>query len=383
MVKATRLSDNRSPTADEWNQACALGREIIGAVNDREAIIARRNLDRAFCLPDANWGPGAPNDYLKAYRLLAKLEWNDVRHLRFRCMNFSGFHLLEQRMPDPGMPLVYSVPDDPILAPAPADHIPLHWRIITEGVPRSRVYQPPHALGEIGWIVPDEAAPDGESFINWEVIAYQERVTLLHRSGVLDRLANLGRPAHILEIGAGYGALACALTDALPSTHYTICDLPESLLFSGLYLNLAARRHVAPMRVIGRGFPAAVELVPNYLFANLADSGREYDLVINVLSMSEMSDHQVATYGQGLRRLLGDSGIFFEQNFSNRHIGFSSAGEVLRGVFPYGSLIETGTLPIAHGPARLWANRELTTMLPPEGLIPLEEPSLPLAQAAG
>jgi len=88
------------------------------------------------------------------------------------------------------------------------------------------------------------------------------------------------QPPDVLEaVGAGgHGALACALTSIFPKAQYTICDLPESLLFSGLYLSLAAKRQVrvlaaADVAEENLAQPSAtIELVPNYL-AMLAAGG--------------------------------------------------------------------------------------------------------------
>jgi hypothetical protein len=43
-------------------------------------------------------------------------------------------------------------------------------------------------------------------------------------------------------------------------------------------------------------------------------------LVINTLSMSEMSEHQVRTYAVGISKLIGTHGAFFEWNQDNRHL---------------------------------------------------------------
>ena len=41
-----------------------------------------------------------------------------------------------------------------------------------------------------------------------------------------------------------------------------------------------------------------VTLLPNYRFSDLITAGLNFDLVINTLSMSEMSHHQVRTYAE-------------------------------------------------------------------------------------
>lgn len=357
---ATRLSENRTVTGEEWNQARALGRQVIRAVDDRAAIVSQRGLDAAFCLPAANWGPDSPNDYLDAYRLLRPLDWNEVRHLRFRSQVFSGFNLLLMRR-GAGLGSTLPVPSDLQIAPEPPTSLIHHWERITRDLPDARIYRAPCALGEIGWRIDDR-------IVNEDVLVYQERMTLLHETGVLDWLQRLGRPPRILEIGAGYGALAYAITSALPKCQYTICDLPESLLFSGLYLKIAGQRRVTlfperattlqrlfPRLVSSVKQPGAIELVPNYLFGDLVDARRSYDLVINVLSMSEMSEHQIETYGRGIAALIGQNGMFFEQNQNNKHMpGLTYAADVLNNVLEFRQAITTD-IPLTQGTPSIWA----------------------------
>jgi hypothetical protein len=346
----TRLADNRVPTEGEWTEAVRLGRQIIRAVDDRDAIIADRDLDRRFVLGGSSWASDYPQQYLDAYRLLRTLDWNEVRQLRLRCQIFSGFNLLENQAVVPGMDVTAPVPEDPHLAPDAPESFLRHWGLLTDHLPTERVLRPPCALGEIGWQVDD-------GIVNLEIIAYQERITLLHYSGVLDHLKNLGHPPRILEIGAGYGPLALALTSCFPDSQYTICDLPESLLFSGLYLTLAGQRRVALLDNPTREFTAGtVEIIPNYFFGDLVGSGRTYDLAINVLSMSEMSDYQIEGYGRGLSAILGRDGLFFEQNQDNRHVGLTYTFDTLAQLFPYHLDIDPQSIPLMLGKPRLWAN---------------------------
>jgi hypothetical protein len=263
------------------------------------------------------------------------------------------------RPAEAGMRAVFEVPEEIRLDRA-APRTTLHTRqLLTQHLPSRRVFRPPCALGEIGWRV------DG-GITNHEVLIYQERMTLLHQSGVLDWLESLGRPPRILEIGAGHGALAYALTSCLPECKYTICDIPESLLFSGLYLTLAGRRRVSLLGDPGIEQAAGtIELLPNYLFDDLVASPRRYDLAINVLSMSEMSDYQIDRYGRGLLTLLGPDGLFFEQNHSNRHLGMTYAADVLANVLPFRHDIDSQGTPLTQGPPRLWGRDDPGPKLAP------------------
>ena len=77
---------------------------------------------------------------------------------------------------------------------------------------------------------------------NHDTYSYQERLNLLFESGIIDflreRAAKNGH-VNIVEIGGGYGGLAHGIAQILKGRlNYYICDLPESLLFAALYLNL-------------------------------------------------------------------------------------------------------------------------------------------------
>jgi hypothetical protein len=346
-------ADNLQPSAREWAAACDLGRAIVNAVENRDTIIEREGLDRSFGIAASNWASDAPNDYLDAYRLVSTLDWNEVRHLRFRSQMFSGYSLLHMRRAE-GSRSTEAVPNDLPLPAPPAETIRA-WRRLTEGLPPSRIFSPPWALGERGWLI------DGV-IVNDDTRVYQERMTLLHASGVLDRLERLGRPPRIIEIGAGYGAIAYALTSCFPSCHYTICDLPESLLFSGLYLSLAGKRHVyltgKPSAALVRG----IELLPNYWFEKLAASGRRYDLAINVLSMSEMAEGQIVRYATGLKMLLEPYGVFFEQNQDNRPHGMAYAAVTIGEVFEHRNEADCG-IGVSQGRPFIWSTKPLPSML--------------------
>lgn len=128
----------------------------------------------------------------------------------------------------------------------------------------------------------------------------------------------------LLEIGAGYGVLASKLLQILGNdTKYIICDIPESLLFSGLYLALSGFLvlQVDCPPSIGHG----ITLIPNYWFNRLLEPMRKMDLVVNTLSMSEMSEHQVRVYASGISKLIGMDGLFFEHNFDNRHCNWGKS----------------------------------------------------------
>src|SRR5205814_1338017 len=123
-------------------------------------------------------------------------------------------------------------------------------------LPRHHVFVPPRRFGEIGHDI-------NGVIVNYDTWAYQERIDLLHDSGALDRLSPTAR---VLEIGGGYGALAYWFKQAYPGCAYAIVDLPECLLFSGLYLGLS---------------DVAFRAVPNYAADALQEPRSRHQHVID------------------------------------------------------------------------------------------------------
>ncbi len=342
------LRDNVVPSKEYIVAAQSLGRQIIACVNDRPEIIANKNIDSAFALPDANWGVNAANDYIAAFRLISSLEWSELQYLRLRAQPFTGFSLLYMSNGG-GRHCTDPVPHDFDVSRVPFEidsELSERWHRLTAGMPKQLWISPKPMLGEVGWI-------SGATLVNADTVTYQERMALLYQSGLFDILSRISKP-RILEIGGGYGALAGCIGQAFPYADYTICDLPESLLFSGLYTCLTNAAPTA-FRDEGFEFKPGINLMPNFYFEDFVRSAGHVDLVINTLSLSEMSNHQISTYASGISTLVGSDGLFFEQNVDNRHIGFADCKELLVPHFKSRRRIET-TLPITTGTADVWSN---------------------------
>jgi hypothetical protein len=221
---------------------------------------------------------------------------------------------------------------------------------LTARIPTDVIFSPPRFLGEIGWDV-------SGVIVNHDTCVYQERINLLYEAGVFDwlnkRLSSRGR-LRVLEIGAGYGALAYKIKGLFPAADYWICDLPEALLFSVLYLSLSRPDCKA---AIGEEAPYGFTFIPNYQIEKI--SGK-FDLVINTLSFSEMSEHQLRMYAQKVSELI-DDGFVFEQNQDNRHMGLPCVGDILHQYFAYSRpLVSMVPWPVTQGIASLWANRPVS-----------------------
>jgi hypothetical protein len=232
-------------------------------------------------------------------------------------------------------------------ATAPDWSVPA-FRAYTRGLASPDIYAPPLIMGEIGYEI------DGRC-VNRDVVAYQERINLMRELGVLERLKH--GTGVVVEIGAGYGALAYYLKRRFPGVTYVIVDLPPSLLFSGCYL--AAALPEVPIRVLGPGgagvLHGGVNLVSNVDLEQL--SGLCVDVAINTLSFAEMPAATVAHYCGWLERNLGPDGVLFEQNFDNRHYGlenYSGPAEVIEGFLRCRAARSRG---VHWGPVRVWVRR--------------------------
>jgi putative sugar O-methyltransferase len=295
------LAENIDINPAAFERGLRLREEVGDEVDNRASYIEQNGLDDRFCYPDGNWKSASGNDYLTAYDYVRRGDYKVLNRLRFYGQVFSGYNAMTLQL-SIGLHSVRDAPDDLdqwITANRSAAPYLHTWKNQTDGVPDAYKMRPPQMLGEHGWIV------DGR-VINHDTCVYQERITALLDSGELEKL----KGARILEIGGGYGALARALSQMVGAKEYVICDLPESLLFSGLYLTLT---EAGSVQVTGDAYrpTEGFVLLPNYKFHLLAG---HFDIVINTISMAEMTDFQVKTYAESIVPLIGDSGVFFEQN---------------------------------------------------------------------
>jgi hypothetical protein len=239
--------------------------------------------------------------------------------------------------------------------------------LATDGLPLEHVLSEPE--DGIGFRLEDGR------FVSADIARFQRSVATLSRTGIL---AELGRSEHaprVLEIGGGYGGLALHLSRILSGSQYFIIDLPETLIFSAIYLALQAAAKRLYLYAPGERLDA--EALGGFDFVLLPDyridaiSGVEFDLAINVASMQEMRIDQVERYLDFLRA--NCRGVFYSCN-RDRQTGndeLPSLFDVIRTRF---ELIEVP--PPSGKPSSSWQTRArrmlrrtLRRMARPIGLI--------------
>ncbi len=322
---------------------------IRDLIADRDQYCERTKQPRELTHPAGNWEVGARNNPI--HDLFQKVVSGDDRvlqNLRLYTQPFSGFDLNKMEVEggrlEPSSSLSHSPTKDP--------WVQRHQRI-TSFLPAPYRTAMPKVLGERG----EAAEFDPQGLINHDAYAYQERINLLYESGVLGWLQSRSKGLTLLEVGGGFGGLACGLLRCLKvPVRYVIVDLPESLLFAALYLQAALPHHVHSFDLNQGG--SAIVYVPNYKFDEwLERNPSPVELAINTLSLVEMSDLQMQYYAEKVNLAVGKTGVFFEQNHDGRWLGLRDSKQLLRSHFRFGTELKPRTIPcLLNGRADLWAN---------------------------
>ena len=347
-------SDSLKLNVSELSIAKIICDYAIISVDSREKYINENNIDKLFALPDANWLLNEENDFLRMYRRISKCNHSDLQNLRVFTPYFSGFNLYDveevKEANSPSRRVIDSNTAARVVNQLTLRNLPYveYWRRTVENIPREYVLRPPMMFGECGDMIDD-------AIVNHDTLAYQTRANLIYEFGLTewieDKIRSTGK-IRILEIGGGYGAFAYWFKRAFPRSAYTICDLPESLLFSRLYLTLAMPdvQTAFGLETSEYGF----RFTPNYMLEGLKES---FDLVINTLSFSEMSSYQVNKYADLIKKFITPShGLLFEQNQNNKHLGFVDAQDIFSDYFQHRINICN---PLVHGNPNVWSNHEI------------------------
>lgn len=354
--------DNWKLSDQDFAAACELCERMVALRDGRADYLRERGLDERIYLPSHMWGqPFVASNFRK----IAQQDRHTIDHLRFLTYNFTGYSMLTMAACE-NTPELLEVPADVDAivrtAAGRAADAAVEFVRSTQAMPRERIVTTPRMFGESGWDV------DG-AVVNWDTWSNQQRINGLHGSGVLDllqrRVRENGR-ARVLEIGAGFGNLAHAIHGVLGgAVDYVVVDLPESMIYSSIWLSTVLRgrrctvaRPGAPLATGEGGNGSGTTFVANHLLDEFLPQLGTFDLVLNVMSLSEMSPAQVGYYGACASDLIGETGVFYEQNYLLAGI-HTDVVSILAGELPHGALLEeTAATPHrGRGTARTWTNR--------------------------
>ena len=111
-----------------------------------------------------------------------------------------------------------------------------------------------------------------------------------------------GRTWHVAELGAGYGRVGDVILRSLPASTYTVIDIPPALNLAQEYLgtifpneNIFRFRRFEKFEDIREEFLSArIRFLAAHQIALLPP--KEFDLVINISSLHEMTYEQISNY---------------------------------------------------------------------------------------
>lgn len=206
--------------------------------------------------------------------------------------------------------------------------------------------------------------------MNFETLRYQFNIATLWELGIIDFLKEIiakRGSATIIEIGGGYGAMAYFIRKILPQVKYIIVDLPETLLFSSIYLSINLPED-SPVIFDGKGFQklrpenkeveeSKIILVPNNLSDEYFMKYPNADLVLNYASFGEMTSKQVELYAKLSASVLGDAGILVESNQREQKHTHSKVHEELAKCFRHSVMVES-TFFQFDGRTTIWTKGE-------------------------
>ena len=285
------LSNLRNITKEEFEIAKTTCKIFGEMVKERNSFSTEIKLDKKIALPSNYWSG-------KINNILLSPDYDIINHLRLHSYVFTGMKLRDHINTSP--------------SPLP-EKLVNQFKKLTSGLPHELIASPPAIMGEIGWRWE-------KGILNPDVVAYQERLALINKSGLYKELMNKEQPI-ILEIGSGYGALAYFLKEAIPHARMILCDLPESLAIAAVYLKIAFPNKT---HFIYEGIEVSDDnkfdftYIPNLYFNQ--KSIKNIDLAINTLSFAEMTIEQVQNYVNSIKASIGAEGYMFEQNQDKRVI---------------------------------------------------------------
>lgn len=280
-MQAKIVTDFKPITQDQFQTAIQISRNIQDLLMLRNRYIRESIIDKNFALPSSMW------TLISLYRYFIKPSYDLVNTLRLHTFPFTDHYLM------------YSI------RTSMSDYLIKKYRKRIIRLPGSMIVDAPAMLGEIGWRIDNH-------LINEDTLMYQKHINRLYYSGIFRHLFSR-KNLRVLEIGPGYGGLAYSVWKILkPSTFYCV-DLPEALIFSGIYLSLTTDTENNSVYFGSDYLETSFVFWPNFLSEDLVKT-EKFDFIINTGSLGEMNEIQVAKYVDIIFDILSDDGIFYEQN---------------------------------------------------------------------
>jgi hypothetical protein len=163
-----------------------------------------------------------------------------------------------------------------------------------QGYPELFVPESP-ILGGFGYKI-------GASLVNIDTLKFYQCLITMKRAGIFESLArNHGSEKTVLEIGAGWGGFAYQMKTLFPNLSYIIIDLPQTMLFSALYLKtlfpdakvLFVERNNVDQFYKKQHLYDFI-FIPHYLISEIPEL--QLDMTINMVSFQEMRTENIEQY---------------------------------------------------------------------------------------
>jgi putative sugar O-methyltransferase len=167
------------------------------------------------------------------------------------------------------------------------------------------------ALGEA-----EIGAPAAQRFADFPVPVDYHDLSQVFFADSIHRALSGRRALRVLEIGAGYGALAAKLRRIDAGSRFVLIDLPETLAIQHWYLSLAmpGARLIGYREYCNLGMQSALEQADVLLLPPAAISKlptQIFDTAINIRSFAEMTTGYVGFYVSEIERVLKGNGRFY------------------------------------------------------------------------
>ncbi|MCC7202802.1 MAG: putative sugar O-methyltransferase [Nitrospirae bacterium] len=187
-------------------------------------------------------------------------------------------------------------------------------------------------LGGFGYLIDD-------MLINLDTLKFYESFLALNKAGLLAPLRqNVGDKKVIIEIGAGWGGFAYQFKSLFPNTCYIIVDLPQTILFSGVYLKTL----FPDASVLFYGDKPVESLLdeynnydiiflPHFFFSAIKTT--KIDLAINIASFQEMTGEQVDSYIRCLAELKCPNIYSHNRDRSKHNRQLTTVSSILSGYY--------------------------------------------------